>query len=92
MGWVLETLNTLGESRIMFRMNEFIFMDLHDVLVSRYGLKLSKFMNTYEMLAIFNSCVVAVSQIEKGKIGSNILVSPLVRNSIKLLIVLLAWL
>jgi hypothetical protein len=53
MGWVSETLNTLGESHRMFRMNEFIFMDLHDVLVSRYGLKPSKFMNTYEMLAIF---------------------------------------
>jgi hypothetical protein len=48
MGWVSETLNTLGESHRMFRMNEFIFMDLHDVLVSRYGLKPSKFMNTYD--------------------------------------------
>jgi hypothetical protein len=34
-------------------MNEVIFYDLHDVLVERYGLKPSKHMNTYEMLAIF---------------------------------------
>ena len=34
-------------------MNNDIFLDLHDVLVDRYGLKPSKHMNTYEMLAIF---------------------------------------
>jgi hypothetical protein len=32
-------------------------------------------MNTYERLAIFYSYVVAVSQIEEGKIGSNIQVT-----------------
>ncbi|XP_072148481.1 uncharacterized protein [Setaria viridis] len=53
MGWLMETVNTPGECHRMLRMNEVIFQDLHDVLVERYGLKLSKHMNTYEMLAIF---------------------------------------
>jgi hypothetical protein len=30
-----------------------IFLDLHDVLVERYGLQPSKHMNTYEILGIF---------------------------------------
>jgi hypothetical protein len=34
-------------------MNNEIFLDLHDVLVERYGLQPSKHMNTYEMLGIF---------------------------------------
>jgi hypothetical protein len=34
-------------------MNSEIFLDLHDVLVERYGLQPSKHMNTYEMLGIF---------------------------------------
>jgi hypothetical protein len=37
----------------MLRLNQYIFLDLHDVMVDRYGLKPSKFMDTYEMLAIF---------------------------------------
>lgn len=53
MGWVTETLNTPGECHTMLRMNKDIFLDLHDVLVERYGLRPSKHMNTYEMLAIF---------------------------------------
>jgi hypothetical protein len=53
MGWVTETLNTLGECHTMLWMNKDIFLDLHDVLVDRYGLKTSKHVNTYEMLAIF---------------------------------------
>ena len=53
MGWVTETLNTPGECHTMLQMNKDIFLDLHDVLVDRYGLKPSKHMNTYEMLAIF---------------------------------------
>ncbi|XP_066344631.1 uncharacterized protein [Miscanthus floridulus] len=53
MGWLMETVNTPGECHRMLRMNEVIFHDLHDVLVERYGLKPSKHINTYEMLAIF---------------------------------------
>ncbi|XP_021311570.1 uncharacterized protein LOC110433541 [Sorghum bicolor] len=53
MGWVTETINTPGECHRMFRMNERIFLDLHDKLTIRYGLKPSKFINTYESLAIF---------------------------------------
>jgi len=53
MGWVTETLNTLGECYRMFRMNERIFLDLHDKLTTHYGLQPSKFINTYESLAIF---------------------------------------
>src|ERR1041384_4392237 len=34
-------------------MHKEIFLDLHDTLVERYGLKQSKHMSTYEMLAIF---------------------------------------
>jgi hypothetical protein len=37
----------------MLRMNNEIFLDLHDVLVERYRLQPSKHMNTYEMLGIF---------------------------------------
>jgi hypothetical protein len=37
----------------MLRINNEIFLDLHDVLVERYGLQPSKHMNTYEMLGIF---------------------------------------
>jgi hypothetical protein len=95
MEWVTETLNTPGECHTMLRMNKDIFLDLHDVLVDRYGLKLSKHMNTYEMLAIFLFIcggLVDVSQIEEGKIGSSILVKPLVGNSMKFLIVWLQWL
>lgn len=53
MGWLNETMNTPGECHRMLRMNKEIFLDLHDVLVEKYGLKESKHMNTYEMLAIF---------------------------------------
>ena len=53
MGWLMETVNTPGECHRMLRMNEVIFYDLHDVLVERKGLKPSKHINTYEMLAIF---------------------------------------
>jgi hypothetical protein len=53
MGWVTETLDTPGECHTMLRLNKYIFLDLHDKLVGSYGLKPSKFMNTYEMLAIF---------------------------------------
>jgi hypothetical protein len=52
-GWLQETMNTPGECHKMLRMNKEIFIDLHDVLVERYGLQPSKHMNTYEMLAIF---------------------------------------
>jgi hypothetical protein len=52
-GWLQETLNTPGECHKMLRMNTEIFIDLHDVLVERYGLQPSKHMNTYEILAIF---------------------------------------
>jgi hypothetical protein len=53
MGWLMETVKASGECHRMLRMNEVIFYDLHDVLVERYGLKPSKHVNTYEMLAIF---------------------------------------
>lgn len=53
MGWLTEIMNTPGECHKMLRMNNEIFLDLHDVLVERYGMKPSKHMNTYEMLGIF---------------------------------------
>jgi len=46
MGWLAETMNTPGECHKMLRMNKEIFLDLHDVLVERYGLQPSKHMNT----------------------------------------------
>jgi hypothetical protein len=52
-GWLQETMRTPGECHKMLRMNSEIFLDLHDVLVERYGLQPSKHMNTYEMLGIF---------------------------------------
>jgi hypothetical protein len=46
----MNTVQILGKIN---RLNKFIFLDLHDKLVSSYGLKPPKFINTYEMLAIF---------------------------------------
>jgi hypothetical protein len=37
----------------MLRVNKEIFLDLHDVLLERYGLQPSKHMSTYEMFGIF---------------------------------------
>jgi hypothetical protein len=51
--WVLETLKTHGESHRMFRMNERFFIQLHDLLVTQYGLKSSIHMSSLESLAIF---------------------------------------
>lgn len=48
-----ETLATPGETHRMLRMNQTIFFDLHDLLVSRYELKPTRNMNTLEVLAIF---------------------------------------
>jgi hypothetical protein len=53
MGWVLFILKTSGECHTQLRMNTAIFMDLHDLLVLRYGLQSFMHMNTYEGLAIF---------------------------------------
>jgi hypothetical protein len=38
MGWVLFVLKTPGECHTQLRMNTEMCMDLHDLLVSRYGL------------------------------------------------------
>jgi hypothetical protein len=51
--WVLETVDTPGESHRMFMMNERLFIQLHDLLVTNYGLKSSIYMNFLESLAIF---------------------------------------
>jgi hypothetical protein len=53
MGWLLFVLKTPGECHTQLRMNTKIFMDLHDLLVSRYGLQSSMHINTYEAPAIF---------------------------------------
>jgi hypothetical protein len=53
MGWVKETLRTPGESHRMFRMNSTMFHNLHDLLVSTYGLKSTTHMSTFEALALF---------------------------------------
>jgi hypothetical protein len=53
MGWLQYVLRTPGECHSQLRMSTEIFMDLHDILVSRYGLQPSLHMNTYEALAIF---------------------------------------
>jgi hypothetical protein len=42
-----------GECHKQLRMSTEIFMDLHDLLVSRYGLQPSMHMNTYEAFVIF---------------------------------------
>jgi hypothetical protein len=52
-GWVLETLNTPGESHRVFKMNEMLFVQLHGLLVSDYGLKSSIHMSSLESHAIF---------------------------------------
>src|SRR5438552_1070008 len=51
--WVMETLNTPGESHRMFRMNATLFYSLHDLLVSTYGLKSSIHISSMESLAFF---------------------------------------
>jgi hypothetical protein len=51
--WVLETLKTPGESHRMFRLNEKLFIQLHDLLVTDYGLKSSIHISSLEFLAIF---------------------------------------
>jgi hypothetical protein len=53
MSWVLYCLRTPGECHTQLRMSTEIFLDLHNLLVSRYGLEPSMHMNTYEALAIF---------------------------------------
>jgi hypothetical protein len=53
MGWLLEILHTPGECHRQLRMSIEIFMNLHDLLVHRYGLESSMHMDTKEMLAIF---------------------------------------
>jgi hypothetical protein len=45
--------STPGESHRIFRMNEMLFVQLHDLLVSDYGLKSSIHMSSLESLAIF---------------------------------------
>jgi hypothetical protein len=56
MGWVLFVLKTPGEWHTQLHMNIEIFMDLRDLLVSRYGLQPSMHMNTYMRLLQF-SCL-----------------------------------
>ena len=68
MGWLNETLNTPGECQSMLQMNTEIFLDLHDVLVERYGLQPSKHMNTYEMHGIF---LFIVAGCESNRHGQN---------------------
>jgi hypothetical protein len=72
-GWLLETLKTPDECHKQLRMSTEIFIDLHDLLVSRYGLQPSMHMNTYETLAIF---LLGMSQIGNPKIDSITLVKP----------------
>jgi hypothetical protein len=52
MGCVLFILKTPCECHTQLRMNTEIFIDLHDLLVLRYGLQSSMHVNTYEALAI----------------------------------------
>jgi hypothetical protein len=47
MRWLEETMRTPEECHKMLQMNNEIFLDLHDVLVERYGLQP---FNTYEYL------------------------------------------
>ena len=68
MGWVLETLQTLGECHRQLRMSTEIFLDLHDLLVRRYELESSMHMGTKEMLAIF---LYTVSGNESNRRGQN---------------------
>jgi hypothetical protein len=53
MGWLTDTMNTLGECHTMLHMDKDILIDLDDVLAESYKVKPSKHMNTYEMLATF---------------------------------------
>jgi hypothetical protein len=53
MEWALFILKTPGECHAQLRMNIKIFMDLHDLLVSRYALQSSMHINTYEVPVIF---------------------------------------
>jgi hypothetical protein len=46
-------MTTPGECHRQLRMSNEVFLDLHDVLVQRYGLQPSIHMDTYEMLAMF---------------------------------------
>jgi hypothetical protein len=52
-GWLQEIMRTHEECHKMLQMNSEIFLDLHDVLIERYGFQPSKHMNTYEMLGFF---------------------------------------
>ena len=46
MGWLQETLRTPGECLSQLRMSIEVFMDLHDLLVRRYGLESSMHVST----------------------------------------------
>jgi hypothetical protein len=50
--WTLERLNT-GRNYRLFRMDSQLFYQLHDLLVSTYGLRSSLHMNSIEFLAMF---------------------------------------
>jgi hypothetical protein len=50
--WVLETLKTPGESHRMFKMNERLFIQLHDLLITQYGLNSSIHMSSLKSLTI----------------------------------------
>src|SRR5438046_993996 len=49
----MATLKTLGESHMMFRLDESIFYTLHDLLVTNYGLTSSNNISSMESLVIF---------------------------------------
>ena len=53
MGWLQETISTPGETYRMLRVNNHAFFDLHDLLVTRYGLVSSLHVCSQESLAIF---------------------------------------
>jgi hypothetical protein len=53
MGWLQYIFRTPDECHSQLRMSTEIFMDLHNLLVPKYGLQPSMHMNTYEALAIF---------------------------------------
>jgi hypothetical protein len=53
MGWLREILSTPGETYRMLHVNNHVFFDLHNLLVSKYNLTTSLDVSSHEALANF---------------------------------------
>ncbi|KAK3150817.1 hypothetical protein QOZ80_3AG0238170 [Eleusine coracana subsp. coracana] len=66
--WVLETLNTPGESHRMFRMNERLFVQLHDLLVRQLVENLMRIRGDRKLWPHFKGCIGAIDGTHIGAV------------------------